>query len=248
MSNLMPKSWNKETKPHLFCPGCGHAIVLKHLGNVIDELEIQKKTTFGIDIGCSLLAWNFFDIDTVQTHHGRTTPTMVGFKKVKPKRVVLAYSGDGGAYAIGLQSILHAAFRNEPVTVIVVNNENYAMTGGQMSPETIPGTITTTTPLGKPESFGPGLKGPELICGVANPKAFIARVSISNPVKMAAAFKKAIDNQMNNNSFSFVEVLSICPTNWKTDAKMSFERLKEMESYYPMQEFVVSQEKKEKND
>ncbi len=245
MENSMPKSWNKETKPHLFCPGCGHAVALKHLGWAIDSLDIQKKTTLGIDIGCSLLAWNFFNIDTIQTHHGRTAPVMVGFKKVKPERVALAYSGDGGAYAIGLQSILHAAFRNEPITIIVINNENYAMTGGQMSPETIPGTVTTTTPAGKPGIFGPGLKGPELVRNIADPKAFIARVSMSNPMKMQVAFKKAIENQMTNNAFSFVEVLSICPTNWKTDAKASFERLKEMEDYYPCQEFVADAAVKE---
>ena len=143
-----------QTKPHLFCPGCGHGIALKQLGYAIDELKIQDKITFGIDIGCSLLAWNFFDIDTIQTHHGRTTPVMVGYKMMKPKRVAIAYMGDGGGYAIGLQSLLHAAFRNDPVTVILVNNSNYAMTGGQMAPTTRIGEITTTTPGGTPAEFG----------------------------------------------------------------------------------------------
>jgi 2-oxoglutarate ferredoxin oxidoreductase subunit beta len=236
MNRLMPKSWNEETKPHLFCPGCGHGIAFKQLGYAIDGLNIAKKTTLGIDIGCSLLAWNFLNLSTVQTHHGRTTPVMVGYKMMKPNRVAIAYTGDGGAYAIGLQSILHAAYRNDPVTVIVVNNENYAMTGGQMSPETMPGTVTSTTPLGKPENLGSGLMGPELIKNVASKNAFIARTSISNPILLQTMIKKAINTQIEKKSFSFVEILSICPTNWKTNAKTSFDILFDMEKHYPIGE------------
>jgi 2-oxoglutarate ferredoxin oxidoreductase subunit beta len=153
MDKIIPKCWNEKTKPHLFCPGCGHGTVLKQLGYAIDDLDIKRSTTLGVDIGCSLLAWNFFDIDTTQTHHGRTTALMVGYKKVQPKKVAIAYMGDGGGYAIGLQSLLHAAYRNEPVTVIVVNNENYAMTGGQASPTTPVGMVTATSPNGKEKQF-----------------------------------------------------------------------------------------------
>ncbi|MFA7254188.1 MAG: thiamine pyrophosphate-dependent enzyme [Patescibacteria group bacterium] len=245
MDKIMPTSWRASSKPHLFCPGCGHAIVLKQLGFLFDEMNISRNTTFGIDIGCSLLAWDFFDIDTVQTHHGRTTPTMVGFKTAKPTRTVLAYMGDGAAYAIGLQSIIHAAYRNDPVTVITVNNENYAMTGGQMSPETLVGTLTTTTPSGKPDNLGPGLRGPELISQVASSNAYIARASISNPIQMKLALKKAIENQMKNNAFSFLEILSICPTNWKTNAKDSFAKLNELEKYYSLGQIERKTDEKE---
>lgn len=232
MNKIMPASWYTESKPHLFCPGCGHAIALKHLGFVIDKMEIRRKTTFGIDIGCSLLAWNFFDMDTIQTHHGRTVPVMVGYKMAKPERIAMAYAGDGGAYAIGLQSLLHAAFRNNPVMVVVINNENYAMTGGQMSPTTPEGMVTITSPYGKAAEFGPGFHGPELIKQIASPKAYIARGSIGNPVMLEKMFEAAIKNQVDNKAFSFVEVLSICPTNWGTDAKASFDKLREMEGYY----------------
>lgn len=232
----MPKSWYGKSKPHLFCPGCGHGITLKQLGYAIDELDIQDKTTLGIDIGCSLLAWNFFDFDTIQTHHGRTTPVMVGYKTVKAKRVAIAYMGDGGGYAIGLQSLLHAAFRNNPITVVLVNNGNYAMTGGQMAPTTRPGEITSTSPMGKLEEFGDGFMGPELVRQVANKKALVTRVSVSKPILVKNAFKKALENQIKNNSFSFVEVLSICPTNWKANAKQCFARLSEMEEYFPIGE------------
>ncbi len=234
----MPKCWRRESKPHLFCPGCGHGITLKHLGYAIDELGIQRKTTFGIDIGCSLLAWNFYDIDTLQTHHGRTTPTMVGYKIAKPNRVVIGYMGDGGGYAIGLQSLLHAAFRNNPITAILVNNENYAMTGGQMAPTTEEGRITSTSPVGKDHKFGGGFRGVELIKQIADPSAYVSRVTVSNPEGIKQAFKKALLNQIENNAFSFVEVLSICPTNWKTNAKDSFERLKIIEQYYHIGELI----------
>jgi 2-oxoglutarate ferredoxin oxidoreductase subunit beta len=232
LSKLMPKCWSESSKPHLLCLGCGHGITLKQLGYAVDELKIENKTTLGIDIGCSLLVWNFFNFDIIQTHHGRTTPTIVGYKMAKPSRITLAYMGDGGGYAIGLQSLLHAAFRNNPITVILVNNENYAMTGGQMAPTTELRAITTTSPNGKAVEFGPGFKGPELVRNIANKNAFVARASVSQPEILKSMIKKAINNQTENESFSFLEVLSICPTNWKTNAVESFNRLTEMEKYY----------------
>ena len=238
MDNIAPNCWKKKTKPHLFCPGCGHGIVLKQLGYAIDDLSIQNKTTLGIDIGCSLLAWDFFDIDTIQTHHGRTTPLMVGYKMMKNDRVAIAYMGDGGGYAIGLQSVLHAAFRNDPITIILVNNGNYAMTGGQMAPTTRPGEITTTTLEGKPAGFGNGLLGPELTANLADKNSYITRVSVSKPVLVKNAIKKALTNQIKNRSFSFVEILSICPTNWKTNAIQSFDKLAEAESYFKLGDVV----------
>lgn len=232
MNKTMPICWNLESKPDLFCPGCGHGIALKQIGFAIDELKIQRKTTFGIDIGCSLLAWNFFDLDIIQTHHGRTTPVMVGYKMVKPERVTIAYMGDGGGYAIGLQSLLHAAFRNEPVTVILINNENYAMTGGQSAPTTLVGDITSTTPEGKSKEFGSGFLGPELVRNVSNKDAYIARASVSQPEVVKNTIISALKNQIERNNFSFVEILSICPTNWKTNAVESFNKLTEAEKYY----------------
>ncbi|MFA5881126.1 MAG: thiamine pyrophosphate-dependent enzyme, partial [Eubacteriales bacterium] len=114
----MPKSWRLESKPHKFCPGCGHGLVLKALGEAIDELGIQDKVVFGADIGCSLLAWDFFNVDTVQTHHGRTTPVVTGVKRANPDVICIAYMGDGGGYAIGSQHLVNAAARNERITAI----------------------------------------------------------------------------------------------------------------------------------
>jgi len=241
MDQIIPNSWRQVSKPDYFCPGCGHGITLKQLGFAIDDLDIQRNTAFGIDIGCSLLAWNFFDIDTIQTHHGRTTPVMVGYKMSKPGRVAIAYMGDGGGYAIGLQSLIHACFRNDPITVILVNNGNYAMTGGQMAPTTLPGDITPTTPDGNKEGFAEGFKGPELLSTFCHKKAFIARASVSKPIILRNIFKKALQNQIENKAFSFVEVLSICPTNWKLGAKECFMKLSEVEEFYPAKIFTETE-------
>ena len=238
-SNLsLPQSLKIESKPSVFCPGCGHSITLKILGQLIDELEIASKTVFLIDIGCSLLAWNYLDVDTSQTHHGRTTPVAIGFKMARPDSVVVAYMGDGGGYAIGLQHTISVALRNTPITAILINNANYAMTGGQLAPTTMLGEKTTTSPLGREEAIqGKTLHGPETLKGVASDGAYIARGSVSKPLILKSYLKKALENQIHHQQFSFVEVLSLCPTNWKTDAKESLARLAKMEEEFPCKEF-----------
>lgn len=229
-----PLCFKQSSKPNKFCPGCGHGIILKQLGFAIDKLDIAKKTVIGIDIGCSLLAWDFFDIDTLQTHHGRTVPVMSGYKLNKPEKVCLAYLGDGGAYAIGLQALITAANRNDAITVIVVNNTVYGMTGGQMAPTTLANEVTTTTPSGKNVTEkGQPFLGPELLRCLANNKAFLARGIISKPLEVKSLIEKAIAHQVNHQSFSLVEILSTCPTNWHADARSSLEMLEQkMASYY----------------
>lgn len=217
-----PKCFKATTKPHKFCPGCGHGITLKTLGFAIDELNIAKKTLIGVDIGCSLLAWDFFDVDTVQTHHGRTVPVISGYKTVSPNKIGIAYVGDGGAYAIGLQSLITAAHRNDPISVIVVNNTLYGMTGGQMAPTTLINEITTSTPNGQKNN---PLYGPELVKSVSAKNSFIARGIVSQPIQLKELLKNMIKNQIDNNAFSFIEVLSMCPVNWKKNAKDSLSYL-----------------------
>ncbi|MCX6806837.1 MAG: thiamine pyrophosphate-dependent enzyme [Candidatus Berkelbacteria bacterium] len=234
---MIPKCYKKENLPHKFCPGCGYGVILKSLGSVIDHLKIANKSVIGLDIGCGLLAWNLFDVDTIQTHHGRTTPTMAGFKFAKPEAIVLAIMGDGGGYAIGLQSLLHSAHRNDPITVILVNNTLYAMTGGQMAPTTLANEITDTTPKGRDsEKTGLPFLGPEIIATLTNKQAYIARASIRSPLQVESCIEKAIKNQMRGKGFSFVEVLSICPTNWKTNAEESFKFLEKMEDVFVLGE------------
>lgn len=237
----MPKSWRIESKPHKFCPGCGHGIVLKALGQAIDELGIQDRAVFGCDIGCSLLAWDFFNVDTVQTHHGRTTPVIVGLKRANPNLIGIAYMGDGGGYAIGSQHLVNSAVRNEKITVILVNNTQYGMTGGQMAPTTMPGQKTETTPYGRdPEKTGYPMLGPEMVAAISQPGAYVARGTVANPRQLKEFIKKALKNQMEGRGFSFVEALSLCPTNWRTNAEETWKFLEqEMTKYFKVGEFKV---------
>lgn len=243
----MPKSWRQETKPHKFCPGCGHGLVLKALGEAIDELGIQDRVVFGCDIGCSLLSWDFFNVDTVQTHHGRTTPVLTGVKRARPETICIAYMGDGGGYAIGSQHIVNAAARNEKITAILVNNCNYGMTGGQMAPTTLPEMKTETSPYGRdPELTGYPTQGPEMVAAITREGAYVARGTVANVRQLKGYIKKALQNQIDGNGFSFVEALSGCPTNWSTNAKDTWAFIeKTMPQYFKVGEVKVPAKKEE---
>ena len=227
-----PRVTNMLTKPSNFCAGCGYGIILKTLGAVIDEMEIAPRTVVTLDIGCNLLAWDYYKLDTIQTHHGRVTPLASGYKRANKESVTIGIAGDGGLYAIGLQSFLHTARRNDAITVIGVNNSLYAMTGGQAAPTTLPGQDTDSTPGGN-FTYSKPFYGPELAKQVATGDAFIARASVLSIPQLKNYLKLAIENQLKGN-FSFVEVLSFCPTNWKTDAKGSIDMIERMQKTYKL--------------
>lgn len=239
----LPKSWKKLSKPHKFCPGCGQALALKLLGFSIDELAIQEKTVYGCDIGCSLLTWDMFDIDTIQTHHGRVLPTMVGFKMANPNAITIAFMGDGGGYAIGAQHLINSCMRDDPVTVILVNNANYAMTGGQMAPTTLVGQKTTSSPNGRDwQKFGKPINGPEMLSVIASENAYIARTISTDYDDCISKIKKALQNQIDGRGFSFLEIIAMCPINWHTDAVQSLDfSQNEMTKVYPLGEFKCPQ-------
>lgn len=239
-----PACWRQETKPHKFCPGCGHGLVLKALGHAVDDLGIQGRTIFNCDIGCSLLAWDFFNMDTVQAHHGRTTPVAVGQKLANPNLIVIAYMGDGGGYAIGSQHLVSAAMRGDRITVIVVNNTQYGMTGGQMAPTTLPGQVTETTPYGRDVlKTGYPMLGPEMVAAIASKKAYVARGTVSKPQQLKIFFRRALENQVAGRGFSFVEALSTCPTNWRTGPEETWRFIEEdMADYFTVGEFQVPSE------
>jgi 2-oxoglutarate ferredoxin oxidoreductase subunit beta len=240
----MPLSWRRETKPHKFCPGCGHGLVLKALGMAIDRLGIAEKVLFGCDIGCSLLAWDFFNLDTVQTHHGRTVPFLVGAKRVRSDLVGIAYLGDGGGYAIGAHHLVNAVMRNDKILIIIVNNTTYAMTGGQIAPTSLLGQKTETSPAGRdPEREGYPLRGPELVASFAPQGSYVARGSVARVRRLAQYFQRGLENQLAGRGIAVVEALSTCPTNWRTNAKDTWEYLeKEMTAYYPVGEFIPLQQ------
>jgi 2-oxoglutarate/2-oxoacid ferredoxin oxidoreductase subunit beta len=243
----MPECWRRETKTHKFCPGCGHGLVLKALGEAIDELGIQDRIVFGCDIGCSLLSYDFFNCDTIQTHHGRTTPVVTGVKRARPDRICIAYMGDGGGYAIGSQHLVNAAARGEKVTAILVNNCNYGMTGGQMAPTTLPGMKTETSPYGRDiDETGYPTQGPEMVAAITREGSYVARGTIAKLPQLKKMLKKALETQMEGTGFSFVEALSSCPTNWSTNAKDTWNFVEnEMTKYFKVGELRVPTKKEE---
>ncbi len=211
-----------QFQPAKFCPGCGYPLILLTLRKVLEEKGLLAKTVLGLDIGCSLLALNSLPINTFHTHHGRVSPVMAGFKRGNKEAICLGLTGDGGAYAIGLQSLLHSAWRDEPITVIVVNNTVYGMTGGQQSPTTFKGERTDTTPAGSLLSPLPGL---ELVAeSCKDNQAFLARGSVTDLVRLKEMLGQALARQQAGH-FSLVEILSFCPTNWKTSGPATKEFL-----------------------
>ncbi len=236
----LPKARNEEAGASKFCPGCGHGMILKTLAQCIDELELNERSVFGCDIGCSLLSWDYMNLDTVQTHHGRTTPVIYGVTRANPGTVGIAYMGDGGGLAIGAQHLVNASVRGENMLVLLCNNTNYGMTGGQMSPTTLPGQKTETTPYGRDCSVtGKPAKGAEMVAAIVDPeKSFVSRASVSNLRKLKTTLKAALTN-VANGGFSFVEVLSLCPLNWRTNNVDTWGRLKTMEEFFEVKDFVT---------
>ena len=201
-----------------YCPGCGHGIVHKLLAQAIDELGVQDRTVLISPVGCSVFAYYYFDVGNVQVAHGRAPAVATAVKRSRPESIVIGYQGDGDLAAIGTAEIIHAANRGEPITVIFVNNGIYGMTGGQMAPTTPLGKKTTTSPLGR-DAMNEGF--PLHVCEMLNSleaPVYIERVALGNNKQImhaAKVIKRAVENQVKGLGFSFVEVLSPCPTIWK---------------------------------
>ena len=201
-----------------YCPGCHHGIIHRLVAESIDELGVRNKTILIASIGCSVLAYNYFNLDAMGTLHGRAPAVATGVKRNLPDSVVFTYQGDGDLAAIGTAEIMHAAARGENITVIFVNNAIYGMTGGQMAPTTMLGQVTQTTPHGRDVGRnGNPLRMSEVLSVLDGP-AYVTRVAVNTPqniVSAKRAVKKAFESQIQGLGFSMVEVLSTCPTNWR---------------------------------
>lgn len=231
-----PKSMRDN--PLHYCPGCGHGIVHRMICEVIDELEIREKTIGICPVGCSVVAYDYFDFDMVEVAHGRAPAVATGIKRVRPDRIVFAYQGDGDLASIGTAEIVHAASRGEAFTVIFVNNATYGMTGGQMAPTTLIGQKTTTTPFGRDvKEAGYPLKVCELLSSLPG-AAYLERVAVNSPVNIRRtkkAIKKCFTLQIEQEKFALVEILSPCPICWKLSPLDSLKWMEEkMIPYYPL--------------
>jgi 2-oxoglutarate ferredoxin oxidoreductase subunit beta len=203
--------------PNHYCPGCGHGIIHKLLAQCIDELGIRESTILIAPVGCSVLAYYYLKVDGCEAAHGRAPAVATGIKRVHPDKTVIAYQGDGDLLAIGMGETIHAANRGEKLTVIFVNNAIYGMTGGQMAPTTLQAQKTKTTPYGRnPDDVGFPIRACELLNTLDSP-VFIERCSVSsvkNILRAKKAIMKGLRNQVEGRGYSFIEVLSMCPTGW----------------------------------
>lgn len=224
--------------PFHYCPGCTHGIIHRLVAESIDELGIEGKTVGIAPVGCAVLAYNYFACDMVEAAHGRAPAVATGVKRANPDNVVFTYQGDGDLASIGMAETVHAATRNENITVIFVNNAIYGMTGGQMAPTSLPGQVTQTSPYGRDVSLcGYPVKVCEMLSQLDGAE-YIERVAVNNVknVKLAKkAIKKAFQNQIDKKGFSLIEVISSCPTNWGMTPQNALKWLEEnMIPYYPL--------------
>ncbi len=232
-------------KPHAlsdvgfhYCPGCTHGIIHRLVAEAIDELGVLGKTIGVAPVGCSVMAYNYFSCDMVEAAHGRAPAVATGLKRALPENIIFTYQGDGDLASIGMAETVHAATRNENITVIFVNNAIYGMTGGQMAPTSLPGQVTQTSPYGRDvKTVGFPIKVSEMLSALDGPE-YIERVAVNNVKNVKAAkkaIKKAFENQINGKGFSLIEVVSSCPTNWGMTPKKALEWIEsDMLPYYPL--------------
>lgn len=223
-----------------FCPGCGHGLASRILGECAEELGVQHDLVAVVDVACCSFNIDYWKFDTIMAAHGRDIPTAVGVKHIRPASTVVTYMGDGAAYAIGMAETIHAALRNDNVTVIVINNSVFGMTGGQMAPTTLPGERTATSPMGKDPSRYGTMSGVELLKHMDI--AYLARgelVGSAGIIKAKKMVKKAMEHQLNGDGFSLVELLSPCPTNLNLPPVKAKDFVhNEMTKYFPLGEFI----------
>ncbi|WP_366924213.1 thiamine pyrophosphate-dependent enzyme [Metallumcola ferriviriculae] len=236
---LMPDNFH-------YCSGCTHGLVHRLIAETIDELDVRESSVGVASVGCSVLTYEYFNMDMQQASHGRAPAVATGIKRVSPETLVFTYQGDGDLAAIGTSETIHAAARGENITIIFINNSCFGMTGGQMAPTTLVGQKTTTSPQGRNAmTDGYPLKIPEMLAAMEG-AAYISRVSVHNPksVKQAKkAITKAFTTQLQGLGFSLVEVLSTCPTNWRKTPLDSLKWLEDnMIPNFPLGEFKVDQE------
>ena len=200
-----------------YCAGCGHGLAHKYMAEAIDELGIQDRVVAISPVGCSVFLYYYMDVGNSQAAHGRAPVVGLGHKLANPESIVISYQGDGDLASIGLAETFHTAQVGLPLSVIFINNAIYGMTGGQMAPTTLMGQQTSTTPRGRERGAGLPIKMAEMIAQMDGP-IYVERVALfgaKQRVKAKKAIKKAIRLQVENKGYSFVEVLSECPTHLK---------------------------------
>ena len=238
MATVFSKPKALTDAPLHYCPGCTHGIIHRLVAEAIDDLGILGKTVGVAPVGCAVMAYDYFSCDMVEAAHGRAPAVATGLKRAMPDRIIFTYQGDGDLASIGMAETVHAATRNENITVIFVNNAIYGMTGGQMAPTSLPGQVTQTSPYGRDvKTVGYPIRVCELLSALDAPE-YIERVAVNNVknvLNAKRAIKKAFQNQIEGKGFSLIEVVSSCPTNWGMTPQKALDWVEsDMIPYYPL--------------
>jgi len=229
-----------------YCPGCGHGTTHRLIAEIIEEMDIQSETIGVAPVGCSVLMYNYMDVDMQEAAHGRAPAVATAIKRLLPEKVVFTYQGDGDLAAIGTAETIHACNRGENITMIFINNGIYGMTGGQMAPTTLVGMKSSTTPFGREVSLmGNPIKMTDLVVNLPG-TYFVSRQSVHTPGnvrKAKKAIRKAFEYQALNKGTCFVEIVSNCPSGWKmTPVESNNWMADNMIPFYPLGDMKVPEE------
>jgi len=243
--NLVYKKTSLMTEKVLsYCPGCGHGTAHRIIMEVIDEMGLQEDTIGIAPVGCSVLAYEFMNVDMQQAAHGRAPALATGIKRTWPNKIVFTYQGDGDLAAIGTAETIHACNRGENIIIFFINNGIYGMTGGQMAPTTLPNMKSSTSPYGRDvQMMGHPLKITELVAHLPG-TYFVTRQAVHTPAnvrKTKKAVRMAIENQLNKKpGLSFIEIVSNCNSGWKmTPVQANQWMVDNMFPYYPLGDMKV---------
>lgn len=235
-------------KPFSYCPGCGHGTAHRILAEVIEEENLQSETIGVAPVGCSVLLYEFLDVDIQQAAHGRAPAVATGIKRLLPDKFVFTYQGDGDLAAIGTAETIHACNRGENILILFINNGIYGMTGGQMAPTTLEGMKSTTSPYGRDiSSMGNPLKMTDIVATLPG-AYFVTRQSVHTPAnvkKTKKAIRKAVEYQKRNKGTCFIEIVANCPSGWRMTPVESNKWMEEnMFPFYPLGDLKVPVEEK----
>jgi Pyruvate:ferredoxin oxidoreductase and related 2-oxoacid:ferredoxin oxidoreductases, beta subunit len=239
MAKVFEKTKMLTDVPFHYCPGCGHGIAHRLVAEVLEEIGAKGHCVGVAPVGCAVFAYNYFNCDMQEASHGRAPAVATGIKRVNPDNIVFSYQGDGDLASIGMAETVHAATRGEKITIIFINNAIYGMTGGQMAPTTLVGQKATTCVYGRdPAVNGNPIKTVRVTIHAHRPDLYsqgnrLLTSSIS--LRRKRQLKTAFEHQIEGKGFSFVELLSACPTNWHMTPEQAVGYVREdMEKLYPL--------------
>lgn len=229
-----------------YCPGCGHGTAHRILAEVIDEMDIQADTIGIAPVGCSVLMYNYMDVDMQEAAHGRAPACATAVKRLLPEKYVFTYQGDGDLAAIGTAETIHACNRGENILILFINNGIYGMTGGQMAPTTLANMKASTCPYGRDvKDMGYPLKITELVAQLPG-TCYVTRQAVHTPSavrKTKKAIRKAMELQPQNRGLCFIEIVSNCNSGWKmTPVQSNIWMEENMFPFYPLGDIKVPEE------